>query len=102
MFGSATFEAGAAPAVTSLPLIPAAMRAAKRWHVWKVIPNTDPTKKARKVPFYVSGIPRNGTLDAPADVAQLATRRGHAGNVDGEQAVLHLGEERDATAEGIG
>jgi len=59
--------------MTTLPLIPAAMRAAKRWHVWKAIPNTDPTKKARKVPFYVSGIPRNGQLDAPADVAQLAT-----------------------------
>jgi hypothetical protein len=49
------------------------MRAAKRWHVWKSIPHTDPTKKARKVPYYTSGIPRNGQLDAPVDVAQLAT-----------------------------
>lgn len=53
--------------------IPAAMKNAKRWLVWKSIPNTDPTKKPRKVPFYVSGVPRNGAMDTPEDAAQFGT-----------------------------
>lgn len=54
----------------SLPLV---MQQAKRWLVWKSIPNADPTKKARKVPFYVGGVPRNGAMDTPEDVAQFGT-----------------------------
>ena len=53
--------------------IPEAMRNARRWLVWKLIPNKDPAKKGRKVPFYVSGAPRSGELDVPEDRAQLGT-----------------------------
>lgn len=54
-------------------MLPLSMQQAKRWLVWKSIPNADPTKKARKVPFYVSGVPRNGAMDTPEDVAQFGT-----------------------------
>lgn len=43
--------------------LPAVMREARRWLVWT----------ASKVPHYVSGTPRSGKLDGPADVAALAT-----------------------------
>ena len=49
------------------------MRAARRWLLWRLIHNRDPAKKSRKVPYYVDGIPRQGTLDGPDDVARLAT-----------------------------
>jgi primase-polymerase (primpol)-like protein len=42
------------------------MREAKRWLLWKRI-------DTRKVPFYASGEPRKGTLDAPKDLARLVT-----------------------------
>jgi len=53
--------------------IPAAMKSARRWLVWKSIPNADPAKKPRKVPFYLNGITRNGVMDTPEDVAQLGS-----------------------------
>lgn len=53
--------------------LPASMRAARRWLVWRSVPNPDPTKKPRKVPYYVSGKPRHGRLDDDADRAALAT-----------------------------
>lgn len=46
---------------------------AKRWLLWREEPNTDPTKKPRKVPYYVSGGRREGALGSPDDVAKLAT-----------------------------
>lgn len=52
--------------------LPASMRDARRWLVWRSIQNPDPTKKPRKVPFYVSGRPRHGQLDEAADIAALA------------------------------
>lgn len=52
--------------------LPASMRAARRWLLWKSIPNADPAKKPRKVPFYVSGRPRHGALDDGADLAALS------------------------------
>lgn len=48
------------------------MRAAKRWLLWREIPNSDPAKKPRKVPYYVNGTER-GKTDCPEDWAQLAT-----------------------------
>lgn len=54
-------------------MLPLPMQQAKRWLVWKSIPNADPSKKPRKVPFYVSGVPRNGAMDTPEDVAQFGT-----------------------------
>src|SRR5690606_25512875 len=64
------------PPMTPHPIdadtLPATMRAARRWLVWRSIPNPDPTKKPRKVPFYVSGRPRHGQLDESADLAALA------------------------------
>jgi len=53
--------------------IPEAMRVARRWLVWRMEPNADPTKKPRKVPFYLSGQHRNGKLDTAADLAKLGT-----------------------------
>lgn len=61
------------PAEIDADTLPASMRAARRWLVWKSIPNPDPAKKPRKIPFYVSGRPRHGTLDDAADLAQLAS-----------------------------
>lgn len=46
-----------------LQYLPAVMREARRWLLWK----------PGKVPVYASGAHRSGTLDAPADVAQLVT-----------------------------
>lgn len=48
-----------------------AMRASPRWLIYKNVPQ--PGKKARKVPHYADGTPRQGTLDTPADVARLVT-----------------------------
>lgn len=53
--------------------LPAAMKAAKRWLLWRLEPHDDPAKKPRKVPVYVSGERRYGALDSPEDVARLAT-----------------------------
>lgn len=49
--------------------IPQEMREAKRWLLWKSLPNGD--KKPRKVPFYVNGAARSGVLDTPDDQARL-------------------------------
>ena len=51
--------------------LPVVMQEARRWLLWKSIPNGD--KKPRKVPHYVTGKPRNGAMDTPEDVAQFAT-----------------------------
>ena len=53
--------------------LPVEMRDAKRWLLWKSVPNDDPTKKPRKVPYYVDGTVRMGPLDSPADIAHFAT-----------------------------
>ncbi len=53
--------------------LPVAMIEARRWLLWKSIPNPDPSKKPRKVPFYANGRPRHGALDSDADAANLAT-----------------------------
>ncbi|MDD2768827.1 MAG: phage/plasmid primase, P4 family [Methylococcus sp.] len=54
-----------------MSMLPLELREAKRWLVWKSLPNGD--KKPRKVPFYVNGAPRSGTLDTPDDQARLGT-----------------------------
>lgn len=48
-----------------------AMRAAARWLIYQHVPQ--PGKKARKVPHYADGAPRQGTLDTPADTARLVS-----------------------------
>lgn len=53
--------------------LPSAMAEARRWLLWRLIPATDPTKKPRKVPYYVCGTPRNGVLDTDEDLSRLAT-----------------------------
>src|SRR5471032_1995795 len=53
--------------------IPVEMRNAKRWLLWSFKANPDSTKKPRKVPYYASGDTRQGTLDSPADLAQLVS-----------------------------
>ncbi|MES2898687.1 MAG: AAA family ATPase [Pseudomonadota bacterium] len=52
--------------------LPDAMRNARRWMVWKLVENTDPSKKGRKVPHYANGAHRE-TTDTAADLRQLAT-----------------------------
>lgn len=59
--------------VIDLTNLPAEMRDAKRFLLWKFKPNKDPAKKPRKVPFYANGKPRNGVADTPTDQAQFAT-----------------------------
>lgn len=53
--------------------LPIAMRSARRWLLWKSVPNPDPLKKPRKIPYYACGVPRSGGLDSPADQAQFAS-----------------------------
>ena len=52
--------------------LPAQMIHARRWLVWKAIPQPE-GKKPRKVPFYPDGTERRGTLDAPEDQARFGT-----------------------------
>jgi putative DNA primase/helicase len=53
--------------------LPAEMRLAPRWLVWKLIPPKTDGKKPRKVPYYASGAPRGGgALDTPEDMSKLA------------------------------
>lgn len=61
--------------------IPTAMQEARRWLVWREVPDQDPTKKPRKVPHYANGRTR-GATDTPADLEQL---------VDMEGAIAALG-----------
>ena len=51
--------------------VPAPMRDAARWLVWKAIPQAG--KKDRKVPYYADGSPRRGALDTPEDRARLVS-----------------------------
>ena len=44
--------------IDELKNIPDEMRNANRWLLWKSIANDNPSKKARKVPYYVNGQPR--------------------------------------------
>ena len=53
--------------------LPISMQDANRWLVWKIFKNPDPTKKDKKMPFYVSGIARNGEMGSAEDVAQLVS-----------------------------
>jgi len=53
--------------------LPYEMLSVKRWLVWKSVPNVDPSKKPRKVPYYANGIARNGELDTPKDMASLSS-----------------------------
>jgi hypothetical protein len=53
--------------------IPESMKNANRWILWKSIPNQDPAKKHRKVPFYCNGNPRSGSLDSAEDNSKMAT-----------------------------
>lgn len=52
--------------------IPAGLRDARRWLLWRYEPSHDPNKKPRKVPFYISGRKR-GATDTPEDRASLGS-----------------------------
>ncbi|MBL8454252.1 MAG: hypothetical protein JNK97_16055, partial [Zoogloea sp.] len=52
--------------------IPARLREAPRWLLWRHEPNSDPNKKPRKVPYYANGR-RRGATDTPEDRAALAS-----------------------------
>lgn len=52
--------------------LPAQMREARRWLVWREEPSVG-DKKPRKVPYYVSGARRFGELDTAQDLARMGT-----------------------------
>ena len=54
-------------------LLPAQLRAARQWLAYRLEPNADPTKKPRKVPYYIGGGKREGVLDSLEDIARLVT-----------------------------
>lgn len=61
------------PLPDDFPDIPAAMKAARRWLLWRAEPNSDATKKPRKVPYYANGARRWGALDGEEDWARLVS-----------------------------
>lgn len=68
------------------------MRAAPIWLLWKAVIETGKSKP-RKVPYYLNGAARNGTLDSPEDRAQLGTYEQAAaayGNSGGAYAGLAI------------
>ena len=56
----------------SFDALPRVMRDARRWLLWREEPNPDPTKKPRKVPYYIDGNRRSGSLDTSEDWGRLA------------------------------
>lgn len=54
------------------PNIPEVLRARRQWLVWRLVQRPG-EPKPRKVPFYVSGTPRNGEQGTAEDSAALAT-----------------------------
>lgn len=61
-----------APEADDYAEIPAQMKAARRWLLWRS--ETDPDRpKPRKTPYYANGQRRHGALDSAEDVARLAT-----------------------------
>ena len=75
-YPSPATAANAAPAPAQGPrwdmLLPQ-LRAARQWLTYRLEPNLDPTKKPRKVPYYIGGGKREGVLDSPEDLARLVT-----------------------------
>jgi len=69
--------------------MPAQMRNARRWLVYKMVPRQN--GKPDKVPYYTNGKPRNGTLDSPDDVRQLATYQEAASIVEANDVYAGLG-----------
>lgn len=68
------------------------MRAAPIWLLWKAVIESGKSKP-RKVPYYLNGAARNGTLDSPEDRAQLGTYEQAAaayGNSGGAYAGLAI------------
>ena len=74
--------------------VPSLMRQARRWLVWRAEPNTDPSKKPRKVPYYANGC-RRGKTDTPEDWASLVS-------FDEAQAALHQAARNGAPYTGFG
>ena len=69
--------------------MPPEMRRAKRWLLYKMIQRPD--GKADKVPYYINGKPRNGTLDSPEDVNQLSTYAEASEIVESSESYAGLG-----------
>jgi putative DNA primase/helicase len=80
------------------------MRESERWLLWKEIPNDNPDKKPRKIPYYTNGQNRSGTLDSPADIANLDSYNNAKAKLDsGNYAGLGfaLGKDGDKFWQGI-
>lgn len=52
--------------------LPAELTAAKTWCVWRLV-QMPGEKKPRKIPYYVSGRPREGVQGSPEDLSQLVS-----------------------------
>lgn len=65
-------QASLPPVASTIPSTLYAMQQSRRWLLWRAVPDSDPSKKPRKVPYYANGTPR-GVTDTPEDWAQLAT-----------------------------
>lgn len=61
-----------APAAAQRPLFEI-MKECSRWLVWREEANITPGKKPQKVPYYINGMRRSGSLDTEEDFRQLAT-----------------------------
>ena len=62
--------------------LPASMREARRWLLWRAEPDAK-TDKPRKTPYYVTGTKRHGKMDTPEDRAQMATFADACAALDG-------------------
>lgn len=100
--------------VDPYPDIPARMKAARRWLLWRSEPNDDPQRrsgsgdsgairKPRKIPLYANGERRQGALDGPEDIARLAGyREAIAALTDAHSGLgFALGPDGDGAWQGI-
>ena len=65
--------------------VPEELKAIDSWLVWKMVPNPVPGKKPLKVPYYVSGKKRMGTIGTKQDRSRLTNfDRANAAYLDGD------------------
>ncbi len=79
------------------------LKAQPVWLLWRSEPNPDPTKKNLKVPYYVGGGRRQGTLDSAEDRARLvvwdAVMAAYGGAAPGTYTGLAIALGQDARGE---
>lgn len=70
---NAILQGGAEPQPDQCTSLLDDLKAQPVWLLWRSEPNPDPTKKDLKVPYYVGGGRRQGTLDSTEDRSRLVT-----------------------------